>query len=78
MVLFPNLPSEDRMMNPYQQITALYPELSQQKELFRDGTILLQDDSSGNGPYIAKWDHPTLPRPTQEQLAAFGGKLDRR
>lgn len=61
------------MMNLYQQITALYPELSQQKELFLDGTIQLQDDSDGNGPCIAKWEHPTLLEPTQEQLAVFAG-----
>jgi len=24
----------------------------------------------GNGDYIAKWDHPTLPRPTEDQLNA--------
>ena len=71
MVLLPNLPSEDRIVNLYQQIIALYPELSQQKELFLDGTIRLQDDSNGSGPYIAKWEHPTLSEPTQEQLAAF-------
>ena len=32
------------------------------------GTILLQNDSDGNGDYIAKWEHPTLTRPTQAQL----------
>ena len=33
------------------------------------GTILLQNDSDGKGDYIAKWEHPTLPKPTDEQLA---------
>jgi hypothetical protein len=33
------------------------------------GTILLQNDSDGKGDYIAKWEHPTLARPTAEQLA---------
>ena len=33
------------------------------------GTILLQNDSDGKGDYIAKWEHPTLPRPTDEELA---------
>jgi hypothetical protein len=23
----------------------------------------------GKGDYIAKWEHPTLPRPTDEELA---------
>lgn len=26
-------------------------------------------NSDGKGDYIAKWEHPTLPRPTDEQLA---------
>jgi len=26
-------------------------------------------DSDGKGDYIAKWEHPTLPKPTDEQLA---------
>ena len=51
----------------YEKITQLYPELT-----FEDfgpmGTIILQNDSDGKGDYIAKWDHPTLPRPTDEQL----------
>jgi len=29
----------------------------------------LQNDLDGRGDYIAKWEHPTLPRPTEEQLA---------
>jgi hypothetical protein len=59
------------MSNLYQQVVSLYPELSGQVNLFANGTICLQDDSNGNGPYIARWGHPTLPEPTQEQLAAF-------
>jgi hypothetical protein len=52
-------------MNLYDKIMALYPELAQQD--FMD-TIRLQNDSDGRGDYIAKWDHPTLPRPTEEEL----------
>jgi hypothetical protein len=48
------------------KIKALYPDL--QDVDFMD-TIRLQNDSDGRGDYIAKWDHPTLPRPTEEQLA---------
>jgi hypothetical protein len=33
-------------------------------------TIILVDD--GNGPYIHTWNHPTLAKPTQEQLDAIG------
>jgi hypothetical protein len=49
-----------------EKIMALYPSLTQQDFL---DTILLQNDSDGKGDYIAKWNHPTLPRPTEEQLA---------
>jgi len=48
------------------KIKALYPELTDNDFL---ETILLQNDSDGKGDYIAKWEHPTLPRPTEEQLA---------
>jgi len=57
-------------MNLFEKIMALYPELTDADfNPFRNGTILLQNDSDGNGDYIAKWEHPTLPRPTEEQLA---------
>jgi hypothetical protein len=54
------------MMTLYEKIKAIYPEL--QNADFLD-TIALQNDSDGRGDYIAKWEHPTLPRPTDEQLA---------
>ena len=50
----------------YEKIMALYPSLTQQDFLT---TIRLQNDSDGKGDYIAKWEHPTLARPTEEQLA---------
>jgi hypothetical protein len=50
----------------YDKIIALYPELQSQDFLT---VITLQNDSDGKGDYIAKWEHPTLPRPTEEQLA---------
>jgi hypothetical protein len=53
-------------MNLYEKIMALYPSLTQQDFLT---VIILQNDSDGKGDYIAKWEHPTLARPTQEQLA---------
>jgi hypothetical protein len=43
----------------------MHPEL---QDLDFLNTIRLQNDSDGKGDYIAKWEHPTLPRPTQEQL----------
>ena len=50
----------------YEKIIALYPELTDRDFLT---VIRLQNDSDGKGDYIAKWEHPTLPRPTEEQLA---------
>jgi hypothetical protein len=53
-------------MSLYEKIKSLYPELQPQDFLT---VITLQNDSDGKGDYIAKWEHPTLPRPTEEQLA---------
>jgi hypothetical protein len=53
-------------MNLYEKIISIYPELTDRDFLF---FIVLQNDSDGKGDYIAKWEHPTLPEPTTEQLA---------
>ena len=53
-------------MTLYEKIKTIYPELTD-RDFSR--VIILQDDSDGNGAYIAKWEHPTLQRPTDEQLA---------
>ena len=50
----------------YDKIMALYPSLQSQDFMT---VITLQNDSDGKGDYIAKWEHPTLPRPTDEELA---------
>ena len=50
----------------YDKIMAIYPELTQQDFMT---VITLQNDSDGRGDYIAKWEHPTLAKPTDEQLA---------
>jgi hypothetical protein len=50
----------------YDKIMALYPQL-QSQDFFN--AINLQDNSDGKGAFIAKWEHPTLPRPTDEELA---------
>jgi hypothetical protein len=55
-------------MSLYNKIISIYPELLQQDFMPRTGTIVLQNDSDGKGDYIAKWEHPTLARPTEEQL----------
>jgi len=52
-------------MNLYEKIMAIYPDLTTQDFLT---VIRLQNDSDGRGDYIAKWEHLTLARPTQEQL----------
>jgi hypothetical protein len=54
-------------MTLYEKIKAMYPELQDIEFTPYAGTILLQND--GKGDYIAKWEHPTLARPTEEQLA---------
>ena len=50
----------------YDKIIALYPSLTTQDFLT---VITLQNDSDGKGDYIAKWNHPTLAKPTDEELA---------
>ena len=55
-------------MNLYEKIKTIYPQLTDADFGF-DGTIRLQNDSDGKGDYISEWNHPTLPRPTEEQLA---------
>jgi hypothetical protein len=51
----------------YEKIIALYPSLTDADFDPKTGTILLQDD--GQGAYIKEWNHPTLARPTDEELA---------
>lgn len=53
-------------MTLYEKIKAIYPQLTD-ADFGLVGTIQLQND--GQGDYIAKWEHPTLPKPTNEQLA---------
>ena len=53
-------------MTLYEKIIALYPSLTTQDFTT---TIRLQNDSDGKGDYIALWEHPTLARPTEQELA---------
>lgn len=57
-------------MTLYDKIKALYPSLTDRDFMT---VIRLQNDSDGLGDYIAAWDHPTLARPTDEQLLEQGG-----
>jgi hypothetical protein len=52
-------------MTLFDKIMALYPSLTQKDFLT---VITLQNDSDGKGDYIAKWEHPTLARPTDDEL----------
>ena len=49
----------------YDKIINIYPDLTDNDFIT---VIKLQNDSDGKGDYIAKWEHPTLTRPTEEQL----------
>jgi len=51
-------------MTLFEKIKTIYPELNDLDFLT---VITLQND--GKGDYIAKWEHPTLPRPSDEELA---------
>jgi hypothetical protein len=53
----------------FEKIIKIYPELTVDDFHPITGVIRLQNDSDGKGDYIAKWEHPTLPKPTDEQLA---------
>jgi hypothetical protein len=53
----------------YEKIIKLYPELNIADFNPTTGTIAIQNDSDGRGDYIAKWEHPTLAKPTDEELA---------
>ena len=53
-------------MDLYNKIIKIYPELADYSFVNQD--IILQNDSDGKGDYIAKWEHPTLAKPTEEQL----------
>lgn len=52
-------------MTLYDKIISLYPDLQPHDFLT---VIRLQNDSDGRGDYIAEWNHPTYPKPTEEQL----------
>jgi hypothetical protein len=55
-------------MTLYEKIKSIYPELTNRDFIT---VVILQNDSDGQGDYIALWNHPTLSKPTQEQLNAI-------
>ena len=58
------------MLDIFKRIKAFHPSLTDEDfiPIGENGTIMLVDQNDGNGPYIAKWDHPTLAKPTVQQL----------
>ena len=58
------------MMDIFKRIKAFHPSLTDEDfiPIGENGTIMLVDEKDGSGPYIAKWDHPTLAKPTVQQL----------
>lgn len=57
-------------MTLYDKIMQIYPDL-QVLDFMPDGLVLLRNDWDGKGDYIAAWNHPTLAKPTDEQLAGI-------
>jgi len=52
-------------MNLFDKIKSLYPDL-ENIDFFT--VITLQNDADGKDDYIADWKHPTIPKPTEQQL----------
>ena len=52
-----------------EKLIKLYPSLTPQDFSPNGGTIILQNDSDGKGDYIKEWEHSTLAKPTDEELA---------
>jgi hypothetical protein len=50
-----------------EKIIEIYPELSGKS--FMQVGICVVNNNDGTPEYIGLWEHPTLPRPTEEQLA---------
>ena len=63
--------SADRVtkMSLINKIRNIYPSLTED-DFDLAGTIKLYDKNDGSGPFIQKWSHPTLARPTDAQLAS--------
>jgi hypothetical protein len=46
----------------------IYPELNENNsKMFRDGIIVLQNDSDGKGTYVKEWNY-SKPQPTDEEI----------
>jgi hypothetical protein len=49
-----------------EKIKSIYSEITDSDFL---SVIIIQNDLDGRGDYIKEWNHPTLTKPTDEQLA---------
>jgi len=56
-------------MSLYDKIMLIYPSLTMMDFMTY---ITLQNDADGRGDYIARWEHPTFPQPTEQQLKEVG------
>ena len=56
-------------MTLFNKLMKIYSTLTLSDFDLKTGTINLQND--GEGDYIAKWEHPTLTQPTEDQLNAI-------
>lgn len=56
-------------MTIFEKIQSIYPEITERDIMVGIGTIVILEETGIREPYIAAWNHPTLPRPTDEQLA---------
>ena len=51
------------------KIKKIYPSVTNDDFAAGRGTIRLQNNLDGKGDFIAEWNHPSLSKPTDEQLA---------
>ena len=51
------------------KIKKVHPSMSDD-DLFNPQIIVMQNNSDGRGDYIKEWKHPSLAKPTQDQLDA--------
>ena len=56
-------------MTLYEKIISIYSNLTFEDFDSIKGSIQLRNDSDGKGDYIKEWNHPTLAKPTDEELA---------
>lgn len=63
-------------MTLVEKILTIYPQLTISDFIQPLGTIVVQNNWDGRGDYIERWEHPTHPRPTDEQLAELSARAE--